>query len=287
MNKFTPALLAMTTLLWACSTTPTQTSLLDQTRSEYSLAKNNPSIAKYAPLELKQAGEALDQANAAASKKESIEVVDGLAYVAKQKIALMQSTATQKSAEADMANSSKQRDQVRLEQRTNEANQATASAVQAKADLQDAQRETQVAKADASSLLQQLSDLKAKNTERGIVITLGDVLFASNQSQLTAAGVATAQKLADVLQKNPQRKVLIEGFTDNTGTVAHNQMLSTRRATAVSAALQQLGIASERIAVQGYGESFPVASNATSQNRQLNRRVEIVLSDDNGKINPR
>ena len=200
-----------------------------------------------------------------------------------------------------MTNSAQQREKVRLEQRTNEANKATATAEQAtadamkakndamkaKADLENAQRETQSAQADASNLMQQLSDLKAKNTERGIVITLGDVLFAIDQSELTANGVNTVQKLASVLQKNPQRKVLIEGFTDNTGATAYNQALSLRRANAVSGALQQLGITRDRIGSQGYGESFPVASNATSQDRQLNRRVEIVLSDENGKINPR
>lgn len=284
MNKSTPALLALTAMLWACSSTPTQTPLLDQTRSEYNLAKNNPSIAKYAPLELQQAGEALEVANAAASKNESREVVDGYAYVAKQKIALMQSAATQKSAEADIANSGKQRDQVRLEQRTNEADQASANADKAKSDMQKAQREAQIAKADASNLMQQLSELKAKNTARGIVITLGDVLFAIDQAQLTPAGVNTIQKLADVLQKNPERNVLIEGFTDSTGATEYNQALSMRRAGAVSAALQQLGVGSERVTTQGYGESFPVAANNNSQARQLNRRVEIVLSDQNGKI---
>jgi outer membrane protein OmpA-like peptidoglycan-associated protein len=284
MNKSTPALLALTALLWACSSTPTHTPLLEQTRSEYNAAINNPSIAKYAPLELQQAGEALAVANASAAKNESIEVVDGYAYVAKQKIALMQSAAKQKSAEADIANSGKQRDQVRLAQRTNEADQASAKADKAKLDMQKAQREAQIAKADASNLIQQLSELKAKNTARGIVITLGDVLFAIDQSQLTAEGINTIQKLANVLQNNPQRNVLIEGFTDSTGATEYNQALSMRRAAAVSAALQQLGVGSERIATQGYGESFPVAANSNSQARQLNRRVEIVLSDQNGKI---
>jgi outer membrane protein OmpA-like peptidoglycan-associated protein len=90
-----------------------------------------------------------------------------------------------------------------------------------------------------------------------------------------------------VLQQNPQRKVLVEGFADSTGSAAHNQDLSERRANAVRGALQDLGVAAERIAVRGYGETYPVAANDTAQNRQLNRRVEIVLSDDSGKLMPR
>jgi outer membrane protein OmpA-like peptidoglycan-associated protein len=77
---------------------------------------------------------------------------------------------------------------------------------------------------------------------------------------------------------------LIEGFTDSTGSADHNQQLSQRRATAVKTALLQMNVAAERIAMRGYGEAFPVAGNATAQDRQLNRRVEIILSDASGKI---
>jgi outer membrane protein OmpA-like peptidoglycan-associated protein len=120
-----------------------------------------------------------------------------------------------------------------------------------------------------------------------MVITLGDVLFGTDLARLNAEGMRTAEKLANVLQKNPQRTVLVEGFTDRTGTAAHNQDLSERRATAVRGVLQELGVARERVAIRGYGETYPIAANDTAQNRQLNRRVEIVLSDDTGKISPR
>ena len=120
-----------------------------------------------------------------------------------------------------------------------------------------------------------------------MVITLGDVLFGTDLARLNADGMRTAQKLANVLQQNPKRTVLIEGFTDSTGTAAHNQELSERRASAVRNALQELGVARERVAIRGYGEAYPVAANDTAQNRQLNRRVEIVLSDDTGKTTAR
>lgn len=291
---YVPTLLSIAVLVGACSTTPKTTSLLDQTRGDYMMAQNNPKVATYAPLEMKQAGEALDQANAAARDKDSEEKIDKLAYLAKQKIALTQEVAKQKSAEADIANAGKERDQVRLDQRTNEANQAKMIAEQSKLQTQvaqgqaaEAQRNAQDAQARAAQLEAQLADLSAKKTERGMVITLGDVLFGTDQARLNPDGMRTAQKLANVLQQNPQRTVLVEGFTDSTGAASYNQQLSERRATAVRSALQELGVSRERIAVRGYGEAHPVAGNASAQDRQLNRRVEIVLSDAGGAVAPR
>jgi outer membrane protein OmpA-like peptidoglycan-associated protein len=278
---------------------------LDQTRLDYQQAQANPNVARYAQLELKQAGDALGQANTMANDNGSAEKIDKLAYLAKQKIALTQEVAKQKSAEADVASSGKERDQIRLDMRTNEANAANISADKAKqaalmaqnnaaqsqratevaqVDAAQAQRQTQEANARAAQLQVQLSELAAKKTERGLVITLGDVLFGTDLARLNAEGVRTAQKLADVLQQNPQRNVLVEGFADSTGTAEHNQALSERRANAVRSALQDMGIASNRISIRGYGETYPVAANDTAQNRQLNRRVEIILSDDTGRL---
>lgn len=287
----TPTLLVIAALVGACSSMPRTTSLLDQTRSDYIAAQNNPNVANYAPLEMKQAGEALQQANAAADHKDSAEKVDKLAYLAKQKIALTLEVAKQKSAEANVASAGKERDQIRLEQRTNEADQAKANAEQSRLATQvaqgataEAQRKTQEAQARTAQLEAQLADLAAKKTERGMVITLGDVLFGTDLARLNPDGMRTAQKLADVLQQNPQRTVLVEGFTDSTGAATHNQALSERRATAVRSALQEMGVSRERVAIRGYGATYPVAANDTAQNRQLNRRVEIVLSDASGKV---
>jgi outer membrane protein OmpA-like peptidoglycan-associated protein len=302
---FTPTVLAIVTLMAACGSVPNSTSLLDQARSDYSSAQSNSNVVNYAPLELKQAGDALDLANAQAASNASTDQIDKLAYLAKQKIAITQEVAKQKSAEADVANSSKERDQIRLDQRTNEANVANISADKAKqaalfaqsnavqaqrqteaarVDAAISQRQTQEAQARATQLEAQLADLAAKKTERGIVVTLSDVVFGTDLARLSADGMRTAQKLANVLQQNPQRNVLIEGFTDSTGSAAHNQELSERRADAVRGALQDLGVAAARITTRGYGEFHPVASNDSVANRQLNRRVEIILSDDKGIV---
>jgi outer membrane protein OmpA-like peptidoglycan-associated protein len=119
------------------------------------------------------------------------------------------------------------------------------------------------------------------------VITLGDVLFDTNRSKLKSGGARNTQKLADFLRQYPQRTVMIEGYTDSSGDSEHNQELAEQRASSVRMALLGMGIANERIVARGYGDSYPVAGNDTAAGRQLNRRVEIVISDDGGKIAPR
>jgi outer membrane protein OmpA-like peptidoglycan-associated protein len=329
------SLLAIALLGAACTSAPT-TSMLERARDDYRAVQQSPMAATYAPLETKQAGDALAVANAAADSRESQEKIDHLAYLAQQKISLTRETIKQKSAEAEIAQAGKQRDQLLLDQRTAEADQSKIKAqlartqaadaqrstqlaqneaaqakqnaliaknqsAEAKQDLQaaqaqaagaqrqaqEAQRQAQDAKAQSAQLEAQLTALAAKNTARGMVITLGDVLFGTDLSRMNADGIRNIQKLATLLQDNPQRTVLVEGFTDSTGSAAHNQTLSERRANTVQSALVDLGVAKERVAVRGYGEELPVAANDTAANRQLNRRVEIVLSDDKGKVTPR
>lgn len=308
----TSTFLAVAALLAACGSTPKSTTLLSEVHSEYQMAQNNPNVATYAPLELKQAGDAVAQADAAATDRGSDEKIDKLAYLARQKIALTQEVAKKKVAESQVTNAAKVRNQLLLDQRTNEANvanlnaeksrtaaaQAQSNALLAQQQSAMAQRQIQVAQGDAvnaqraaqdaqarsAQLEAQLAELAAKKTERGMVITLGDVLFGTDLARLTNDGITTAQKLAKVLQNNPQRTVLVEGFADSTGATAYNQELSERRAGAVRTALEDMGIGRDRVAVRGYGESYPVAANDTAEHRQLNRRVEIVLSDDSGKV---
>ena len=284
---FTPTLLVIAALLTACNSMPTNTSMLDQTRNDYRSAQSNPKVASYAPLEMKQASDAMAKANAAAANNDSTEEIDKLAYLAKQKIALTQEIAKQKSAEADVAKSGTERDKMRLDQRTREADQSRTAANIARGDAAYAQQQTRDAQVRNANLEAQLAELSAKKTERGMVITLGDVLFATDQARLNPEGQRTVQKLAQVLTQNPQRTVLIEGFTDSTGSSAHNQALSERRADSVQLGLLEQGIARNRIAIHGYGEAHPVAGNESTTDRQLNRRVEIVLSEDDGKIRPR
>ncbi|MRX08946.1 OmpA family protein [Pseudoduganella sp. FT25W] len=293
-----PAAFAVSMMFAACSSTPTTTSQLDQARGDFVAAQSNPSVAANAPLEFKAASDALDRANAAAAKRESLDEIDKLAYIAKQKIATAQEAAKAKQAEADVANAARQRDEIRLQARTAEANQARMSADRAKSQAEQAKADADAARAQAdaaassareesaknAALQQQLADLQAKQTDRGIVITLNDVLFNVDRAELSAEGMRTAQKMADVLLQEPQSVVLVEGFTDSTGTSSHNLDLSQRRAESVRNALIGLGVPSGKIATRGYGEAYPVASNSDAGSRQLNRRVEIVLSQNGAPI---
>jgi outer membrane protein OmpA-like peptidoglycan-associated protein len=278
--RMAPAMLIVSTLIAGCSSMPTTTSLLDTARRDYLTAQNNPAVVSMAALELKQAGEALDQANNASSKRAAKEDIDHWAYIAKQRTAVAQEVAKQKTAELAIANATKERDQIRLQQRTLELNKAR----QAEA---EALNKAQLAELRARQVEAQLTDLAAKKTERGLVVTLGDVLFSSGSTQPKSGGIRSVQKVGEILKENPQRVVAIEGFTDNTGNANRNQILSEQRANAVRDLLLQMGISSDRITARGYGQEFPIADNNTATGRQLNRRVEIIISDNSGKITPR
>jgi outer membrane protein OmpA-like peptidoglycan-associated protein len=299
--KLSSLVFAGAVALSACSTVPTTTPTLDDARADFVAANNNPQVASYAPMEFRQATEALDRANAAAAKRESLETIDRLAYVAKQRIATAQEVAKAKSAEVEVANAGRERDRVQLEARTAEADRAKRDAATAQAQAaaaqqqaQDAQAQAQAAQAQTAQLAERsarlealLVELHAQKTDRGMVVTIGDVLFGTDRAELTPNGLATVRKLADIMTQNPDRTVMVEGFTDSTGTASHNKDLSERRAASVAQALTGLGVPRERVAMRGYGEAFPVASNDSASNRQLNRRVEIVLSNQGATIPPR
>ena len=293
-NSYFPLALIAIAVLSACTTTPPQNTQLTAAHSNYNQARSNPQVAELAALELKDAGDTLDKADTALSKGQSLATVDHLAYLANQKVGIAQETARQKTAELAVTNSAAKRNELRLDARTAEADQARQQvamvsevANQQATDLAAADANAQRDQALIAQQQQQLKELNAKKTERGMVITLGDVLFHTGKSQLGSGGMHNVQKLADFLKQYPKNKVLIEGHTDSTGSASHNQTLSEQRANAVRSALTDMGIGNDRISTHGYGEDLPVAVNDSAAHRQLNRRVEIILSDDNGNITPR
>ncbi|HUQ73503.1 MAG TPA: OmpA family protein [Burkholderiales bacterium] len=313
--KRSPLSLIAAALLAACASAPTGPTPLDQARASYSRAQTDLQVVQLAPDELNQAGKALATADAAQKAGESDSRVHQLAYLASQRVAIARETARQKSSDKAAADATAERERIRLQARTAEADAAQRAAAASKLDAEAAQRQAEASQrqadasqrqADASQLKLdlsqrqasdadaralalegQLKELNAKKTERGLVITLGDVLFDTGRSELKSGGMRNVQKLADVLKEHPKRNVLIEGFTDSTGNSGYNQDLSDRRAAAVRAALQNTGVSADRITGRGYGQGFPVASNATAEGRQLNRRVEIVVSEDGQTIPPR
>ena len=276
---FAMTLIALATLA-GCSSQPQRNALLEQARGDYQMAQGNPEVSELASGELKQANDALNLANEAAARGEKPAEVDHLAYLAKQRIAIAREAGSQKAAERAVNNAEAARDKVRLSARTTEADMAHRSA-------DDARMDTRAAQARNLQLENQLKALNAKQTPRGIVITIGDVLFDTNRAELKAGGMRNMEKLVVFLKDNPQRKAVIEGFTDSSGSDSHNQALSERRADSVMNALISMGIGSERLSARGYGEAYPVAGNDSASGRQMNRRVEIILSDESGNISSR
>ena len=216
------------------------------------------------------------------------------ADAANQQVAIMQETADQQAAALAAGRAEAERDQALLGARAAETDAAKKemavleeTAGQQAAALAVASDNAERDQALIAQQEMQLKELNAKKTERGLVMTLGDVLFSTNKAQLELGGMRKMQQLADFLKQYPQHNVLVEGYTDSTGSSSLNQELSDRRANAVRTALVDRGISGNRVATRGYGEAFPIASNDNAARRLLNRRVEIILSNGNGNIAPR
>ncbi len=292
-NKLFPLTLIAVAILSGCSSIP-QNSTLSQAQNSYDNARAYPQVSSLAPLELKEASESLSKADNALSQGESDARVTHLAYIAKRKADIALETAKRKTDELVVTNAGTKRNELQLAARTAEAN----TAEQQTAIVQNTVNQQAVALAAASANTEQdqaliakqnaqLNALNAKKTERGMVITLGNMLFSTDKAHMASGGMRNVQKLADFLNQYPKYKVLIEGYTDNTGSDRLNQALSDRRANSVRTALLDMGINSDRVTARGYGKAFPVTTNNTAAGRQLNRRVEIVLSDSQGNIGPR
>jgi outer membrane protein OmpA-like peptidoglycan-associated protein len=291
-NRYFPMTLLAAAILSGCASMPNQS--LTEAHSSYINARANLEVTNLAALELKDAANSLNKADYAFSEDEDYETVNHLAYVAKQQVDIAQETAKRKTAELAVTTARAKRTQVQLDARTAEADTAKLQVeiVEEKANWQATELAVANANTERDQALiaqqeMQLQALNAKKTERGMVITLGDVLFSTNKARLKSGGTRNVQKLADFLTQYPQQKVLVEGYTDSIGNNSYNQELSDRRADAVRTALMGMAIGSDRVAARGYGEAFPVASNDNAGGRQLNRRVEIILSDNNGNIAPR
>jgi outer membrane protein OmpA-like peptidoglycan-associated protein len=158
-----------------------------------------------------------------------------------------------------------------------EAEKAKIFAAAETAKAEAAIAEANAAKAAMQQLENELSELKAKQTERGLVITLGDVLFEFNKAELKEGAARNLAPLVKALTTDIEQTVIVEGHTDNIGSKDYNVSLSEKRAESVKAYLVGQGIDGARISTDGLGFDYPVASNDTNEGRQQNRRVEIIL----------
>ena len=317
MKNFIPALtaIAAAALFAGCASGPTITPQLQQARDSVSRASSDPAVSKYAALELKKSSDSLRRAEDLSVNRESPAEIDSAAYVAMQqaRAALTQAKAASdedaiKAAEADReraradangAAAARARGQAQTAQTqaavaSADANSARAQAATAQASAANAQASAATAQADAASaqaqavaLQRELADLQAKQTDRGMLVTLGDVLFEFGRAEIKPAAQASIGKLADYLNQHADRRVLIEGFTDSVGSDSANMTLSQRRSQAVAEALRARGVDPTRVATRGYGEAYPVASNTSTSDRAMNRRVEVYISNDSQPVRPR
>jgi len=265
---------------------------LEKARKTYEQAKADPTGPALAPIYFADAENALREAEQAGNSDEMIH----LSYMAERKAQIAMTVAERKKTEEDirklnmenaelLAQKKKLDQQLELEAKRaqTEMEQARLAAVEEAMRAAKARKEAELAKAEADRLMKELSDLQARQTERGIVLTIGEVLFAFAKADLSPKADRSVDKLADFLNKHMNRNVLIEGHTDSVGSDEYNLDLSQRRAESVKEKLVGDGVGPDRITTVGYGKKYPAVSNDTEANRALNRRVEVIILNEGVK----
>jgi outer membrane protein OmpA-like peptidoglycan-associated protein len=285
-------------LLAACVTAPPRSEQLEQARAEVANLTQEPLAQQAAASDLVAARDSLQRAEAAQQHGDAPAVVDHYAYLAMRHAQAGEARVSEAASRQEVARAQTERNRILLESRTRDARMAEAQAQNAQAQAQSAQAQAQDAQAQAeiaknqaltaqqqlADAQRQLADLQAKKTERGMVVTLGDVLFDTGQATLKPGADLVLGRLAAFLNSNPQTKILIEGHTDSRGSDDYNEALSERRAQAVADALMAKGVPQESLRTRGRGKAYPVATNDTPAGRQQNRRVEIIFSDPSGQF---
>ncbi|MBZ2190554.1 OmpA family protein [Alcanivorax sp. JB21] len=260
-----PALAVSLLLLSACASQPTSPDGSIEVRNKLTALQNDPELSERARVELREAEQAVQLAERPLPDSEKA-LASHRIYMADRRVEIARATAATKLAEDQRAELGEQRGEARLQARTREADRAHADAAQARSSEADMQR--------------RLAELEAKETERGMVVTLGDVLFDTGSAQLRDSTNSNLDKLVSFLDQYPDQRALIEGHTDNVGSADYNQRLSLQRAESVKQYLTQRGITANRLSASGFGLQRGIASNDTAAGRQQNRRVEIVIEKD-------
>jgi outer membrane protein OmpA-like peptidoglycan-associated protein len=256
-------------LLSACATAPKPPEVPLDSRLKLTELQSNPQLATRAPVELKAAEAAV---KAAEVPRSDSEYVTHLELLADQKVEIARARAQARQYEDQRRALSEQSERARLDARTLEADRARRDAASARDEV-TASREARL------DLERQIAELEARETDRGLVVTLGDLLFATGKSELMGSARPNLDKLAAFLNEYGDRSVLIEGHTDSVGSEESNFFLSQRRAESVRSYLVSRGVQANRLSTVGLGQGSPVASNDTATGRQQNRRVEVIISN--------
>ncbi len=277
-------------LLSGCASTPPSPVGAAEARSKLTRLQANPDLATRAPAAIKDAELAVRTAEL---PQNNLDLANHLVYVADRKVDIAAAQAATAMAESQRQGLSDQRDKARLDARTREADKTASRLATANGALADEKRNSEASRDEADAarlaavnaavksaqLQQQLDKLNARPTDRGMVLTLGDVLFTSGQADLKAGAATNLNKLALFLTNYPDRNVTIEGYTDSVGSEDYNVGLSQRRADSVKTFLAGQGVGSARLTAAGKGKSNPVAANDSAAGRQQNRRVEVIISN--------
>nr|WP_244154136.1 OmpA family protein [Pseudomonas straminea] len=236
---------------------------LEAARTSFQSVKEDPQVLRSAPKDVIRAGESLGRAERLADYWGSADDVAHYAYLSQRYSEIARE-------HAKLALDQERAARLELDRQR----------------LQLALREAKLLSVQEQNawLEEQIINLATAQTDRGLVMTLGDVLFDAGEARLKTSANRTVLKLVQFLQLNPRRTLRIEGYSDSSGKREENLELSRARAQTVADALIDLGVDAKRIEVQGFGESFPVAENASAKGRAQNRRVEILFSDEKGRL---
>ena len=287
MNAKLISAMTLALALGACAGGPRPNPALESAHDAVRAAESDPNVSKYAALDLEAARKNLAIADDAALHHRDSEIAQP-AYMAEQNARLARIHGAAKADDARVAAGQSERDQIMLSARTREVQNAKAATNVALDQRDQAAQNAAAAQQEAARLQAEVDQLKATPTPRGLVLTLGDVLFNTGRAELNPGAGRKLDQLAQFLTEHKDRLVQIDGFTDSVGTDAYNEDLSRRRADAVKSALLSRGVDFARIGTVGYGKAYPVASNKESGGRQLNRRVEVVIGGNDGRpISPR
>jgi OmpA-OmpF porin, OOP family len=267
---------ALVAALSACTTTPERIESLENARAIVPQVESSPR-AGVAAANISQARQALDTANRLVDSGGKVNDIEFEASIATLNAQIANEKILTAQANEEIQKGTADRQAVLIQSREREAQMRAAEA-------ERRGQEAREASLRAQTLEQELADLKAKKTDRGLVLTLGDVLFDTGKATLKPGAYATIERLAAALKDVPARKVMIEGHTDSVGSEDYNQQLSQNRALSVQTALLERGVQSNQITTLGKGESTPIASNDDPGGRQQNRRVEMIFQEDPARV---
>lgn len=266
-----PFLVAITV---GCANQSTDTIEKNSIVQRYDTMANQMDAKEYAPIALDDAEEAVNNLKEALRDGEG---VDHYSHIASRRLDIVElKVDAVKAQQLIDAAEVKRKDillsvkEQRIQESERELKEYRSRAAAAESKAKDLQKK-------AEKLAQENEGLSTRLTDKGLVLSMNNILFELNSDKILQGSERTLSRISDFLNENPENAITVSGHTDSTGDEAYNLMLSEQRAKAVKRALVQNGVKESRVKTEGLGEAYPVASNDSRVGRQQNRRVEIVI----------